>query len=117
MTPATDRPDALRAPGPSPPRPLSRRSRSPAACGPRYDEILTPEAVAFLTELHQRFGARRHDRLADRMRRRFEIGNGHDPRSATTPRHIREDAEWQVAGAGPGSRTAASRSRVRPTRR
>ncbi|WP_309103479.1 malate synthase A [Microbacterium sp.] len=68
----------------------------------RYDEILTPEAIAFLTELHHRFSARRHDRLADRMRRRFEIGNGRDPRFRDDTAHIREDAEWRVAGAGPG---------------
>ncbi|MCR2815199.1 malate synthase A [Microbacterium jiangjiandongii] len=70
--------------------------------GPRYDEILTPDALAFLTELHHRFGARRHDRLADRLRRRFEIGNGHDPQFRDDTRHIREDESWQVAGAGPG---------------
>ena len=69
---------------------------------PRYDEILTPEAIAFLTELHHRFASRRHDRLADRMRRRFEIGNGHDPRFRDDTRHIREDDSWRVAGAGPG---------------
>jgi malate synthase len=68
----------------------------------RYDEILTPDAIAFLTQLHQRFGGRRHDRLADRMRRRFEVGNGHDPRFRDDTAHIREDAEWRVAGAGPG---------------
>jgi malate synthase len=70
--------------------------------GPRYDEILTPDALRFLVELHDRFGARRHDRLADRMRRRFEIGNGHDPHLRDDTRHIREDADWRVAGAGPG---------------
>lgn len=68
----------------------------------RYHEILTPEAIAFLTELHHRFASRRHDRLADRMRRRFEIGNGHDPRFRDDTAHIREDVRWQVAGAGPG---------------
>ncbi|HWS52121.1 MAG TPA: malate synthase A [Microbacterium sp.] len=68
----------------------------------RYEEVLTPEAIAFLTELHHRFTARRHDRLADRMRRRFEIGNGHDPRFRDDTVHIREDADWRVAGAGPG---------------
>nr|WP_256999533.1 malate synthase A [Microbacterium sp. SZ1] len=68
----------------------------------RYAEILTPEAIAFLTELHHRFASRRHDRLADRMRRRFEIGNGHDPRFRDDTRHIRDDASWRVAGAGPG---------------
>ncbi len=68
----------------------------------RYTEILTPEALDFLTELHTRFASRRHDRLADRMRRRFEIGNGHDPQFRSETAHIREDAEWRVAGAGPG---------------
>lgn len=69
---------------------------------PRYDEILTPDALGFLTELHSRFGRRRHDRLADRLRRRFEIGNGHDPQFRDDTRHIRDDAGWRVAGAGPG---------------
>ncbi|MEJ1088528.1 malate synthase A [Microbacterium sp. Mu-80] len=68
----------------------------------RFDEVLTPEALAFLAELHHRFASRRHDRLADRMRRRFEIGNGHDPAFREDTAHIREDADWRVAGAGPG---------------
>ncbi|WP_425837785.1 malate synthase A [Microbacterium sp. PA5] len=69
---------------------------------PRYDEILTTEALAFVTELHHRFSGRRHDRLADRMRRRFEIGNGHDPQFRSDTAHIRDDATWRVAGPGPG---------------
>ncbi|WP_087130447.1 malate synthase A [Microbacterium esteraromaticum] len=68
----------------------------------RFTDILTPDAIAFLTELHHRFAGRRHDRLADRMRRRFEIGNGHDPRFREDTAHIRDDADWRVAGAGPG---------------
>ncbi|MFT4280945.1 malate synthase A [Microbacterium sp.] len=68
----------------------------------RYDEILTPEALAFVGDLHLRFAGRRHDRLADRMRRRFEIGNGHDPRFRDDTAHIRDDPDWRVAGAGPG---------------
>jgi len=70
--------------------------------GERYDEILTTEALAFVTELHHRFSGRRHDRLADRMRRRFEIGNGHDPQFRSDTAHIRDDATWRVAGPGPG---------------
>ncbi|WEK12523.1 MAG: malate synthase A [Candidatus Microbacterium phytovorans] len=70
--------------------------------GERYDEILTTEALAFLTELHHRFSGRRHDRLADRMRRRFEIGNGHDPQFRDDTVHIRHDPSWRVAGPGPG---------------
>lgn len=72
------------------------------ALRPRYDEILTPEAIAFLAELHHRFSARRHDRLADRMRQRFEIGIGRDPRFRDETAYIRDDEGWQVAGAGPG---------------
>ena len=68
----------------------------------RSDEILTPEALAFLTELHEHFATTRHERLADRQRRRYEIGNGRDPKFREDTRHIREDASWRVAGAGPG---------------
>ena len=87
------------------PVPTAQQGPSITVTGPlreRYDEILTPEAIAFLAELHHRFASRRHDRLADRMRRRFEIGNGHDPRFREDTAHIREDADWRVAGAGPG---------------
>ncbi len=85
--------------------PIATGSTAMTITGPlrdRYDEILTPDAVAFLAELHQRFSGRRHDRLADRMRRRYEIGNGRDPHFRDDTAHIREDAEWKVAGAGPG---------------
>ncbi len=69
---------------------------------PRSGEILTPEALRFLTELHHRFAGARHDRLADRQRRRYEIGNGRDPKFRDDTRAIREDANWRVAGPGPG---------------
>ncbi|MBF4570319.1 malate synthase A [Plantibacter sp. VKM Ac-2880] len=68
----------------------------------RSEEILSPDALAFLAELHQRFAGARHDRLAERMRRRFEIGNGRDPKFRDDTAAIREDASWRVAGAGPG---------------
>ncbi|WP_285035084.1 malate synthase A [Plantibacter sp. ME-Dv--P-095] len=68
----------------------------------RSEEILTPDALAFLAELHQRFAGARHDRLAERMRRRFEIGNGRDPKFRDDTAAIRGDASWRVAGAGPG---------------
>ncbi|MGK0722922.1 malate synthase A [Leucobacter sp. W1478] len=69
---------------------------------PRGEEILTAEALQFLTELHHRFAGARHDRLADRQRRRFEIGNGRDPKFRDDTRAIREDSAWRVAGPGPG---------------
>ncbi len=73
-----------------------------AAQGERFDEILTPEALAFLTRLHDQFAGRRHDRLDARMQRRAAIDNGRDLRFLDETRAIREDADWRVAGAGPG---------------
>lgn len=68
----------------------------------RSADILTPDALAFLTQLHQRFASTRHERLADRQRRRYEIGNGRDPKFRDDTRHLREDPSWRVAGPGPG---------------
>lgn len=69
---------------------------------PRYEEILTPGAIEFLGELHRRFASQRHERLADRQRRRYEIGNGRDPKFREDTLAIREDPSWRVAGPGPG---------------
>lgn len=68
----------------------------------RYDEILTPEALQFLAELHHRFAGPRHDRLAERMQVRYDLGNGRDLRFLPETASIRTDAQWRVAGAGPG---------------
>ncbi|GAB3804384.1 malate synthase A [Humibacter antri] len=70
--------------------------------GDRYDEILSPGALGFLAELHDRFAARRHELLADRMRRRADIANGRDPQFMPETAWIRDDPTWRVAGAGPG---------------
>ncbi|MCW4386568.1 malate synthase A [Salinibacterium sp. SYSU T00001] len=70
--------------------------------GDRFDEILTDEALTFVAELHARFSGPRHDRLADRMQRRFDLGNGRDLRFLPETEHIRNDDSWKVAGAGPG---------------
>ena len=68
----------------------------------RYDEILTEEALQFVADLHRMFASGRHDRLADRQRRRFEIGNGRDPHFRADTKHIREDLTWKVAPPAPG---------------
>lgn len=68
----------------------------------RSEEILTEEALTFLTSLHERFASTRHERLANRQRRRYEIGNGRDPKFRDDTRAIREDPTWKVAGPGPG---------------
>lgn len=73
-----------------------------ADAGDRFDEILTPEALAFIARLHDQFAGRRHNRLDARMQRRAAIDNGRDLRFLDETRAIREDSSWRVAGPGPG---------------
>src|ERR1700712_5026138 len=68
----------------------------------RFDEILTPEALEFLTRLHDHFGARRLDRIAARAHHRGAVDNGRNPHFLSATSNIREDTSWRVAGAGPG---------------
>ncbi|WP_104130512.1 malate synthase A [Cryobacterium sp. N21] len=70
--------------------------------GDRYDEILTPEALEFLAELHERFAGTRHDLLAARLQTRVDAANGRDPKFLSVTESIRFDPTWSVAGAGPG---------------
>ena len=93
------------APPTSDPRASERTFPAIEVAGPlheRYEQILTPEALAFLAQLHELFAGSRYDRLADRMRRGYEIGIGRDPRFREDTARIRDDASWRVAGAGPG---------------
>lgn len=73
-----------------------------AELGERYAEILTPAALDFLTELHDRFAGTRHDLLAARLQTRVDAASGRDPRFLAETAHIRVDRSWRVAGAGPG---------------
>jgi malate synthase len=73
-----------------------------APLGERYGEILTPEALAFLAQLHDRFAGTRHELLAARLQTRVDAANGRDPRFLPETEWIRSDASWRVAGAGPG---------------
>jgi len=81
---------------------MHNRMEITADGGDRYDEILTPEALRFLTRLHDQFAGRRHERLAARMHQRRAIDNGRDLKFLPETSAIREDASWRVAGAGPG---------------
>lgn len=80
----------------------TRRMEPIAESQERFDEILTPEALHFLTRLHDQFAGRRHDRLAARMESRKHITNGRNLRFLPETAAIREDDSWRVAGAGPG---------------
>jgi len=68
----------------------------------RFDEILTPEALGFLTRLHDQFAGRRHERLDARMQSRRHIDNGRDLRFLSETAAVRDNPDWRVAGAGPG---------------
>jgi malate synthase len=69
---------------------------------PRFNEILTSDALAFVTELHELFSGTRSDLLAHRMVNRTHFSNGRRPTFLKSTSHIREDASWFVAGPGPG---------------
>ncbi|MBC7517698.1 MAG: malate synthase A [Microbacteriaceae bacterium] len=68
----------------------------------RFDEILTPDALAFVARLHDQFAHRRQERLRGRMARRIAVENGRDFRFLPETASIRHDTEWKVTGAGPG---------------
>jgi len=65
----------------------------------RFAEVLTPEALAFVADLHRTFDARRRELLAARARRQAEFDRGVLPGFLAETRAIREDASWRVAPA------------------
>jgi malate synthase len=69
---------------------------------PHQDEILTPEALDFLADLHARFAGRRADLLAARQQRRLEIAAGADLDFLPSTAAIRADVSWQVPPPAPG---------------
>ena len=69
---------------------------------PGGQEVLTPEALAFVALLHDRFLGRRQELLQQRQERRARFADGMDPCFRPETAHIREDPSWRVAGAGPG---------------
>ena len=73
------------------------RSRAAAAPSrvPCADEILTPEALEFLAELHERFDERRLALLGARVERQKQFDAGELPDFPEETRAIRE-SEWSV---------------------
>jgi malate synthase len=72
--------------------------RGPAV--PRADEILTPEALAFVADLQREFGTRRDELLGRRRERRDDIARTHRLDFLPETRDVREGS-WQVAPAPP----------------
>ncbi len=63
----------------------------------RFGEILTPEALAFLAELHQRFDITRKELLARRVERQARFDAGEQPDFLAETQSIRDDDSWRVA--------------------
>jgi malate synthase len=68
----------------------------------RQDEILTPEALAFIAALHRAFAPRRQELLQRRQERRTQIANGCDPGFLPETADVRDDFSWSVATLAPG---------------
>ena len=75
---------------------LPQGVRIEAAMEPRFDEILSEEALAFLAELHRRFEPRRRELLAERVARQRRIDGGQMPDFLPETRAIRT-GEWRIA--------------------
>ncbi|WP_068922048.1 malate synthase A [Planobispora rosea] len=67
----------------------------------RFDEILTPEALAFVAALQREFGARRIELLQARQARQAELSAGGTLDFLPETKHVRE-SEWRVAPPAPG---------------
>ncbi|MGW0064301.1 malate synthase A [Streptosporangium sandarakinum] len=67
----------------------------------RFDEILTPEALAFVAALQREFGPRRLDLLRARQERQAELSAGGTLDFLPETAHVRE-SEWTVAPPAPG---------------
>ncbi len=63
--------------------------------GPRFDEILTKEALAFVAELHKKFEKRRAELMDARVKRQSRFDKGELPDFLNETRKIRE-SDWKI---------------------
>ncbi|MGH6893053.1 MAG: malate synthase A [Dongiaceae bacterium] len=63
---------------------------------PAYEQVLTPEAIAFLAELERKFGPERLRLLELRKQRQTRLDAGERPDFLTETAHIRS-GDWKVA--------------------
>jgi malate synthase len=68
----------------------------------RYDEVLTPQAIALIGVLHREFNGRRCELLALRADRAAQRAAGAQLDFLRATRSIREDRSWRVAPPAPG---------------
>jgi malate synthase len=65
--------------------------------GDRYDEVLTPEAIGFVTDLQRRFGPRRVELLDRRQQRREQAAQTGKLDFLDETKDVRADTSWRVA--------------------
>jgi len=75
---------------------LARPAEVTAPIVGRAAEVLTPEALAFLGELHRKFDARRLELLARRQARQKRFDAGESPDFLAETKSVR-DGDWKVA--------------------
>lgn len=68
-----------------------------------YEQIATPDAIAFVAKLHRAFENRRRELLARRQARQAALDAGERPDFLPETRHIRE-GDWKVAPVPPDLR-------------
>ena len=83
-----------------------------APVSPAFSEILTPEALAFVAELHRQFDATRISLLKKRAERQAELDAGKRPTFLPETEHIR-NSDWTIARYRKIYRTDGWRLRVR----
>lgn len=64
---------------------------------PEYKAILTPEILAFVEALANKFTARKDELLAKRIEKQKWLDAGNLPDFLPETKHIRDDASWKVA--------------------
>jgi malate synthase len=67
----------------------------------RFAEIVTPEALNFLAELHRRFNPTRKELLANRAERQARFDAGENPDFLPETQAVRDDPSWRVAPVPP----------------
>jgi malate synthase len=70
--------------------------------GDRYDEILTPDALALVARLQRELSPRRAELLAARDRRQEALSAGGTLEFLAGTQAIRDDGSWRVAPPAPG---------------
>jgi malate synthase len=96
VSPAVGKPKPRRAVATATPRPAVPGVVVTGKLGRRYDEILTPDALAFLAELHRTFEPTRKRLLAARSARQARFDAGELPDFLPQTRSIRE-SDWSIA--------------------